>query len=284
MNENLSINAVQFTRRQSFMSPKLMKFLLSLLSFIFSATVFASQLETVLLVSIDALHPAALSQTVSPMLDHLMRSGRYTLEGQSVTPPQTLIAHTAMMTGLTPAQSGKQDNDWKPGMPGVTRETLFDLAKRRGFQTAYFYGKTKLGYLINASVDEHALARDDGVDKAQAFFRGNGARFVFLHISGLEDAGTESGWLSPDYLDELTYIDTALTSLLDAVTRRGRYLVLVTSDHAGHGHEHGTSHPEDFKLPVIMAADQVLPPLSPGKFDITELKALIEKALARDAP
>ncbi|MDP3865195.1 MAG: alkaline phosphatase family protein, partial [Rhodoferax sp.] len=70
-----------------------------LLFFLSIATpVFAGEIETVLMVSIDALHPAALSQKTSPALERLMRSGRYTLEGRSVTPPQTLIAHTAMMT------------------------------------------------------------------------------------------------------------------------------------------------------------------------------------------
>jgi predicted AlkP superfamily pyrophosphatase or phosphodiesterase len=178
----------------------------------------------------------------------------------------------------------RSDTQLATSLSRVTQETLFDVAKRRGFQTAYFYGKTKLGYLINASVDEFALARDDGVDKAQAFLRGNGARFVFLHISGLEDAGAESGWLSSDYLDELTYIDTSLTPLLDEVTQRGSYLIVVTSDHAGHGRVHGTNDPEDFKLPLIIAADQVLPPLPTGKFNISELKTLVEKTLTKDAP
>jgi predicted AlkP superfamily pyrophosphatase or phosphodiesterase len=228
------------------------------------------------MVSIDALHPAALSEQTSPNLDRLMRSGRYTLQGHSVTPPQTLIAHTAMMTGLAPAQSGKQDNDWKPGMAQVTQETLLDFAKQRGYQTAYFYAKPKLGYLISASVDEHALARDDGVERARAFFSHQNRRFVFLHISGLEDAGRDSGWLSPDYLGELTHIDKTLEPLLDAVRRRESYLIVVTSDHAGHGREHGTSHPEDFKLPVIVAASRVLPSIAPGAFNITGLKALVQ--------
>ncbi|MBA3057287.1 alkaline phosphatase family protein, partial [Rhodoferax sp.] len=224
----------------------------------------ATQVDTVLMVSIDALHPAALSEQASPTLQRLMRSGRYTLQGQSVSPPQTLIAHTAMLTGLAPAQSGKQDNNWKPGQPQVARETLLDVAKQRGFQTAYFYAKPKLGYLISAAVDEHALARDDGIDRAQAFFSQPGQRFVFLHISGLEDAGADSGWLSPDYVNELTYIDRTLAPLLDAVAQRGSYLVVVTSDHAGHERQHGTLHPEDFKLPVIMVADRTLPALAPG--------------------
>lgn len=244
-----------------------------------AASAFAREVETVLIVSIDALHPAALSEQASPTLHSLMRSGRYTLQGQSVTPPQTLIAHTSMMTGLTPAQSGKQDNDWKPGMPQVARETLLDVAKQRGFQTAYFYAKSKLGYLISAAVDEHALARDDGVDRARAFFSRPGRRFVFLHISGLEDAGTDSGWLSADYAEELTHIDRTLAPLLDEVAKRGSYLVVVTSDHAGHERQHGTNHPEDFKLPLITAADQALPALAPGVFHIIDLKRLVQSLL-----
>ncbi len=233
-----------------------------------------------LIVSIDALHPAALSERVSPNLHRLMRAGRYTLQGQSVSPPQTLVAHTAMMTGLTPAQSGKKDNDWKPGMARVQQETLFDFAKQRGFQTAYFYAKPKLGYLVSASIDEHALARDDGVDKARTFVNQSGRRFVFLHMSGLEDVGTDSGWLSPEYLGELTYIDQTLAPLLNAVKLCGNYLVVVTSDHAGHGRQHGTNHPEDFKLPLVLASDRILPPLPPGDFRIIGLKALVQSTLA----
>lgn len=250
-----------------------------LICWLIAAPAFANEVETVLIVSIDALHPAALSEKTSPTLHKLMRSGRHTLEGRSVTPALTLIAHTSMMTGLSPKESGKQDNDWKPGMPKVTRETMLDVAKRRGFQTAYFYAKPKLGYLISTSVDEHALARDDGVDRARAFVSKPGRRFVFLHISGLEDAGTESGWLSADYLDELTHIDKTLVALIEQVATRSSYLIVITSDHAGHDHQHGTSHPDDFRLPLIMAADRPLPVLTPGVFHITSLKRIVENML-----
>lgn len=256
-----------------------MKRVLWLYFFLFAGPVFASEVGTVLIVSIDALHPAALSRKTSPNLDRLMHLGRYTLEGHSVTPPQTLIAHTAMLTGLTPEQSGKQDNTWKPGQPQVAHETLLDLAKQRGFRTAFFYAKPKLGYLVSPSVDEHALARNDGIDRARAFFGKSGRRFVVLHISGLEDEGTDAGWLSQDYLDELTYIDAMLAPLIEDVAKRGRYLVFVTSDHAGHDRQHGTLHPEDFKLPLIVAASQELPPLEQGVFHITAFKHFVLKTL-----
>jgi predicted AlkP superfamily pyrophosphatase or phosphodiesterase len=254
------------------------------LGLLFAVPGYARDVETVLIVSIDALHPDALSEKTSPTLYALMRSGRYTLEGKSIDPPKTLIAHTAMMTGLAPEANGKTDNDWKPGMPPVARATLFDDAKRYGFHTAFYYAKPKLGYLVSAAVDEHALARDDGIDKASAFFGKDGRRFAFLHVSGLEDAGTEYGWLSPEYLDELSYIDMALAPLFEAVSKRGAYFIIVTSDHAGHGRLHGTSHPDDYKLPLIMAGERDLPPLPSGAYLITRLRGVVQQILAADNP
>jgi len=254
-----------------------MKIGIMCLGLMFAAPTLAREVETVLVVSIDALHPDALSEKTSPTLYALMRLGRYNLAGESVDPPKTLIAHTAMMTGLTPEENGKRDNDWKPGQPQVARETLFDDARRRGFRTAYFYAKQKLGYLLSDAVNEHALARDDGIDLARTFFRKSGKRFVFLHVSGLEDAGTDSGWLSRDYLEELTDIDAALVPLLAEVGKRGTYLVVVTSDHAGHERQHGTSHSDDFKLPLIIAANQGLPPLAAGPFRITGLRDIVKQ-------
>ena len=236
--------------------------------------------DTVLVVSIDALHPAALSAKTSPILHALMQSGTHTLYGRSVDPPKTLIAHTAMMTGLPPAQNGKLDNEWQPGEPTVAKRTLFDDARLAGYRTAFYYSKPKLGYLVNAAVDEHGLEPHTGIERVRAFLRGEGRRFVFLHVSGLEWAGGESGWLSPDYLDELTQIDAALAPLFADVRQRGRYAIVVTSDHAGHDKLHGTQHPEDYKLPLIVAGNVTLPRLPAGTWPVTDLRALVQK-LAR---
>jgi len=241
----------------------------------------AQDLQTVLLVSIDALHPAALQADGAPNLESLKRRGQFTLEGRSVNPPQTLIAHTAMLTGLSPEQGGKQDNNWQPGEPRVAHETLLDFAKKQGFETGYFYAKPKLGYLITPSISSHALARDDGVERAQAFLREPGQRFVFLHLSGLDEAGPDSGWLSKDYLDELRYIDRSLAPLLTDVRQRGTYLIVVTSDHAGHERLHGTSHPEDFKLPLLVQASWPLPGIVQDQFSIVRVRPMVQNAMAQ---
>ena len=243
----------------------------------------AAAYEHLLIVSIDALHPKALDAEVSPTLHGLMLEGRFTLEGRSVSPPKTLIAHTSLVTGLAPERNGKLDNDWRPGEPGVRVPTLFDDAKGLGYATALYFSKTKLGYLAGPGVDEQALAPEDGIALAEAFVREPGRRFVFLHISGLEYAGSRSGWLSEDYLDTLSSIDLALAPLLKAAREGGDYLILVTSDHAGHDREHGTNHPEDYRLPLILAASRDLPPLPSGPFPITAVRNLV-KGLIEPAP
>lgn len=44
----------------------------------------------------------------------------------------------------------------------------------------------------------------------RTFFRNDVKRLAFLHVNGLEWAGTDSGWLSSEYLNELKDIDAAL--------------------------------------------------------------------------
>ena len=210
-----------------------------------------------------------------------MQSCLFTLQGRSIEPPKTLIAHTAMMTGLLPTQNGKLDNEWKPGETQVGKPTLFDDAVEMGYRTAYYYAKPKLGYLINSAVGEHALEPDGGIDRVRTFFGGDGKRLAFLHLSGLEWAGSDFGWLSREYLEELNHIDAALAPLFEEVSRRGNYAIVVTSDHAGHDKLHGTDHPEDYKLPLIVKANlSTLPNIPQGDWAVTGLRSLLRK-LAR---
>lgn len=243
----------------------------------------STTLDTVLVVSIDALHPSALDEKNAPALHALHQKGVATLNGRSVDPPKTLIAHTAMLTGLPPAQNGKQDNEWTAGEPRVTVPTLFDDAKALGFRTAYYYAKPKLGYLVSDAIDEQALVPDGAIPQATAFLNQPGQRFVFLHISGLEYAGTHSGWLSADYRDELSYIDMLLEPLIALVEQRGHYLIVVTSDHAGHDNLHGTQHPEDYKLPLLLAGNaNHLPQLPEDDWPLIDLRRLVSALIGKN--
>jgi predicted AlkP superfamily pyrophosphatase or phosphodiesterase len=236
----------------------------------------ANALQNVLIISIDALHPQALHAGDLPTMQRVMRQGAYTMAGQSTDPPLTLIAHTAMFTGLPPDVSGKQDNGWQPGEPTVSRTTIFDDAKRAGYRTGYYYSKQKLGYLVNEAVDDTQWSKDNAIDLAEAFMNDPGRHFVFLHISGLDQVGPEYGWLSPEYLEELFYIDDALSVLITKIEKQKHFLIVITSDHAGHGRLHGSRHPEDYRLPLVIYADEMdFSAYQDAAYTVTDLKDIL---------
>jgi predicted AlkP superfamily pyrophosphatase or phosphodiesterase len=240
----------------------------------------AASLKNIIIISLDALHPAALNAATTPAIYQEMRKGTYTLDGYSTNPPKTLISHTAMFTGLTPDENGKIDNHWQSGEPTIQRKTIFDSAKRQGFQTGYFYSKEKLGYLVNDAVDVHRWSREDAIDLAETFVKKPGRHFVFLHVSGLDFIGPQYGWLSPEYMEELSFIDEYLTPLIRSVKEQKNYLIIITSDHAGHDKIHGSQHPDDFRLPFVIHSDRMaFESIRNSKHFVTDLKDIINRIL-----
>lgn len=240
-------------------------------------TSFANCLENVLIVSIDALHPNALGRETSMNIHKLMERGAYTLNGHSTASPLTLLSHTAMFTGRRPAEIGKTDNDWQPGQIRIKAKTIFNTGKFLGFSTGFFYSKEKLGYLVNDTVDHHKLSKNFSVEHAIDFFKTPGKNFCFLHISGLDQAGPAEGWLSPGYMEELFFIDDAIAPLIKMIEAKKNYLIIITSDHAGHGMVHGSDDLEDAMLPLVLVSDIInLKKYQDINYNVTDLKVILE--------
>ena len=104
--------------------------------------------------------------------------------------------------------------------------------------------------------------------------------FVFLHVSGLDFVGPQYGWLSPEYMEELSYIDEYLTPLIISVKEQKNYLIIITSDHAGHEKIHGSQHPDDFRLPFIIHSDRMdFESIQNSKYSVTDLKDILNRIL-----
>jgi predicted AlkP superfamily pyrophosphatase or phosphodiesterase len=234
--------------------------------------------KRVLIVSVDALHPKALSAKSTPHLWRLMNRGTYTLKGSSTDPPKTLVAHTAMFTGLSPDQNKKTDNYWEQGQPRVGPQTIFDAAKQSGYKTGFFYAKPRLGYLATKAADKSILSEEFSLSEAIAFLTQNSRSFVFCHISGLDRDGPRYGWLSEPYMETLKYIDLELGDVFERLAADGDFAIFILSDHAGHGKIHGSTHPEDYRLPLIYFSDRnSLDFLQDQPFALTRLKGILEK-------
>lgn len=240
-------------------------------------------LKNVVIISIDALHPSALGPKTAPAIYREMTEGVYTLEGRSTNPPKTLVSHSAMFTGVGPGEGGQSSNQWQAGQPTVNRATIFDLAKGNGYTTGYFYSKRKLGYLVNGAIDVHQWSREGAVDLAEALIGKPGRHFVFLHISGLDGTGPEYGWLSAEYLEELSYIDEYLEPMVKLLKVQKNYLLVITSDHAGHDKIHGSQHPDDFRLPFVISSDTIeFEDIRNRTYRVTDLKGFLFRILQQD--
>lgn len=58
-----------------------------------ATTAVARQLNNVVVISIDALHPEALNSAQIPTINKLMQAGAYTLDGRSTEPLSMTISH-----------------------------------------------------------------------------------------------------------------------------------------------------------------------------------------------
>jgi len=258
------------------------KIVLLALFILIHSSVFCSEpvYKTVLLISIDALHPDAVNSENCPNICALAAKGFHSPLALSSEPPKTLIAHTSMLTGLTPAINGKTDNNWSDGDETVKADTIFRFAKNNGYKTFSIYSKKKLGYLNNAYVDSNIYAGDNAVDKAVSVLDTVQQQFVFLHISGLDYVGPKYGWMSGEYVEELTFIDEELAALFKKVLFGGSSLVIVTSDHAGHEKIHGSDHTEDYKRPIIVySSKQKIIDMPKAALKIENLRSYIESLM-----
>ncbi len=222
--------------------------------FIFPSLLFAAaNPETFVIVSIDALHPDAVKKENCPNIWKIIENSFYTPDGKSVSPPKTLLSHAAMFTGMSPGESGITDNTWQKGEKQIQLPTIFDMAKEAGYRTGYFYAKEKLGFLKNKAVDYAKLSKIASIHYALEFLKETeGKVFTFVHVSGLDKVGPRYGWLSKEYLEEFYYIDQDLKPMIDYLHKRDDVIFIITSDHAGHDKIHGSNHPEDKKLPLII--------------------------------
>jgi hypothetical protein len=239
------------------------------------------EIQSVLIISIDALHPDALGENTSKTIHSVMKKGVFTLKGESTSPPLTLLSHAAMFSGIDPNEGGRKDNSWKPGQKQLRHKTIFHDAKSKKFSTGFFYSKEKLGFLLSDAVDQHQLDPDFSVENAIEFFKKSGQKkFCFLHVSGLDRSGPVEGWLSKSYMEELFFIDESLSSLIEFITSKEGYLLIITSDHAGHGTIHGSNHPDDAKLPLVMISDiSDLKQYQAMNYHVTNLKPMLKNIL-----
>lgn len=220
--------------------------------------------EHVFIVSFDGGKPTVMKESKMPCLNSLLPNSAYTWTAHTTLPSVTLVSHTSMLTGVGPAKHKILWNDWQPEHGLVKVPTIFSLASAEKLSTAMFVGKQKFKHLALAGSlslfslpDYHAkIVAQNAADYIVA----KKPNLCFIHFADSDGAGHQYGWGSYQQKSAFADEDEALATVLKAIEQAGikdNSVVILTADHGGHGHTHGSSSPEDVNIPWIATGEGV---------------------------
>jgi predicted AlkP superfamily pyrophosphatase or phosphodiesterase len=215
--------------------------------------------SSTLFILIDGLRPDALNQTECPALHSLIARGSSTLTAQSVMPSMTLPCHMSIFHSVPPTRHGVTTNTWQPmarPLPG-----LVDVAAQANRHCAFFYNWEQLRELSQPGSLAYSYFRynvysdpaGDRViaDAAADYIAHERPDFAFVYLGTVDTFGHLYGWMSEEYLQQVTKVDSYLGRLLQVVP--AETTIVLQSDHGGHDRNHGTDNPEDMTIPWIVA-------------------------------
>ena len=184
--------------------------------------------------------------------------GATSWNAQTVMPSITLVGHTSMLTGVGPKKHKILWNSWIPKLGVVKVPTVFQLARKKGYVTSLFAGKSKFRHLnVPGTINEFQIPGYSAraVAKAAAtHIIQKKPNLCFIHFADGDGAGHDHGWGSPEQIRSFADADAALRVVRNAVQRAGiagQSTFIMSADHGGHDKTHGSATPEDMTIPWI---------------------------------
>lgn len=222
--------------------------------------------KSVVLFVIDGLRPDILQETPTPTIDGLMAAGAHTLAARTVMPSVSLPCHASLFLSVPPEQHGVVSNTWSPQadhLPG-----LIDVVHQAGGRTASFYtwepfrdlsrpGSLDASYFLNNCSDPTGAGDRALAELAADWFAHNEAALAFVYLGNVDAAGHDTGYTSEAYRQTIRNADECIALVLDALP--ADCAVLLTSDHGGHDHSHGSDCAEDMTIPLVIRAPGLIP-------------------------
>ena len=212
----------------------------------------------------------------APVIRALLARGSFTAYARTTDVAVTLPSHVSMLTGVPPEKHGIVWNNDRPVDHALypAWPTLFELARQAGYTTAMVAGKSKFHALERprtlswSFVPDRTVVEDETVADTAALWIGRyRPQVLFVHLPGVDSAGHQFGWGSPEQVAAVEAADACIGRVIDALRDQGELdstLVIVTSDHGGAGRSHGADDPRSRYIPWIAAGPGVC-----GGIDLT---------------
>ena len=211
-----------------------------------------------LLILVDGMRPDALTNCQAAQ--KVLKNCVSTMNAQTVMPSVTLSCHMSLFFSMMPERHGTKGNTYVP--PSRQLLSLFDVLAIEKKKVATFYSWGQLRDLCYPASLDYSLmikggnygyekANDRLTDAAIGYVNKELPELAFLYLGYPDEAGHEHGWMSEEYMRSLENSWENIARAMEAIPKD--YAVIITADHGGHDHTHGTELPEDMTIPLIFA-------------------------------
>lgn len=205
-----------------------------------------------------------------PTVRKLMAEGTYTLENRSVLPSSSAVNWASMFMGAGPELHGY--TEWGSRTPELPSRVL---NKDNRFPNIFGEYRDKapdaeIGYIyewggMNFLVDTLAMSYRQQAEVnevnpqgctpyAVQYIKEKKPNLCAIIFDEPDGAGHKYGWTSPEYYDKISFLDSCLKQIVDAIEEAGimdETVLIVTADHGGINKGHGGKTMEEMQIPVV---------------------------------
>ena len=212
-------------------------------------------MNKVILISVDGMRPDGFLNCGNPYIHTLMKESLHCLNSRTVHPSVTLPCHMSMFHSVPPQRHGVLSNTYTPQVRPVNG--LFDQAKMAGKTTAMFFGWEQLRDLCRPGAITHSSFMKCGIipdvdsvltKRAMECIDEFHPDFVFLYLVDTDEQGHDTGWMSEEYLADISNAVENIKKVIEAYVEE--YHIIITADHVGHDRTHGSEMDEDMTIPI----------------------------------
>jgi len=242
-----------------------------------------SEVQHVVLISIDGLRPDLALRANMPALRGMLHDGAYTFWAKTTALSITLPSHTSMVTGVKPDKHGIIWNSDLPLREPVYPKspTVMEMATQAGYVTAMVVGKSKLATLNKPGTITHvfvpagansSVSNADVAAHAEEIIAKYKPDLLFVHFPEVDVTGHDKGWGSDSQIAAIEKTDAAIARVFAALDRaelRTSTIVILSADHGGAGLTHGADDPRSRHIPWVIVG----PGVRRG-YDLTQLADL----------
>jgi len=216
----------------------------------------------VLFIGIDGMRPDALDAADTPHIDRLRREGAGSLSAATQLTGATSSAPgwTSIFTGVEVRTHGVVQNGDYSGydttLPTFARLVRHDLGRPTAAVAHWPQILSDIHQVDD--FDSSLLTDDDGVaDVTSDNIQVGSAHLYVTHLDDVDHAGHAEGFSVevPEYIAAIEAQDTRVGRMLAAIDARPGsedWLVVLTTDHGGHGTDHGPMDAANQTIPLVI--------------------------------